>query len=398
MARPRSSRRTRSGAIAPLTALLLIPLCGFLVLTIDLSHLVWAQTELQSAADSAALAGADQLMNGWVQYYLPGQTLQSSILSTGEANAKTYAKNWVAKNSAGGVSNLTLLDSDIEFGYTDSSRNYTACPTYTGYPNTIKVTVRRDSTANTPVTLFFGSLLGHSTSNLSATAAATIYTGSVNSFQQNSAGRSVGILPMTYDINHWNNFLATGQGPDGSTDTAANGAPQLQVYPSIKYDGNFGELSLDQGNDGASTISGWISNGVSWSDLQNEFNANLLPLSANPPNTWDWKGNPGLKTSTIHTADTVVGQQFLLPLFQAYDSSQSNYQAGTGNGSHYYYDIVAFVGITITQADDHAIHVQPSAYIDPSVVFTSGSITPATPPASGSSSLGTVFTSPKLTK
>ena len=393
-----STATPRPGAIAPMTALLMVPLCGMAALTVDTSHLVWTQTELQSAADAAALAGADPLMNGWVKYYTPGQTGQSTILSTSEANARTYAKNWVAKNSAGGVSNLTLLDADITFGYTDAQRNYTPCPTYTGFPNTIKVTVRRDSSANSPVGLFFGPVFGLSTSSLTATAAATIYTGTPSSFQQNSNGRKIMILPMAFDVNHWNNFLATGQGPDGTTATGVNGAPQLAVYPSTQYVGNFGELSLDQGNDGSSTISTWISNGASWSDLQNEVNDGLLPIPSGGTG-WSWDGNPGLKTTTIQTADSMVGQTYLLPLFKPYNSSQASYQAGVGSGTNYYYNIVGFTSITISNADSQSIYVQPAAFMDPSIVFASSSVAPATPPSSGGSTgLQTVFAPPKLTQ
>jgi hypothetical protein len=228
--------------------------------------------------------------------------------------------------------------------------------------------------------------------SLTAQAAATIYTGTLDSFVSNPS-QPYRILPMTYDVNAWNNFLATGQGPDGSTDTAANGAPHLQVYPSLKDTGNFGELSLDQGNDGASTISGWIANGVSASDLANEFSANLLPLSKHDHTKWDWKGNPGLKTSTIHTADNYVGSTFLLPLFTPY-SPDPNYAAGTGNGSQYYYNIVQFVGITITNADDKAIHVQPTGYIDPTIVLDSTTVVPA----GTTSSTVTTFATPKLTQ
>jgi len=50
--------------------------------------------------------------------------------------------------------------------------------------------------------------------------------------------------------------------PDGNRSLTPSGEPQLSVYPSIKFSGNFGELSLDQGNDGSNVIRDWISNGV----------------------------------------------------------------------------------------------------------------------------------------
>src|SRR5262249_44038062 len=151
-------------------------------------------------------------------------------------------------------------------------------------PNTVKVVLRRDSSANGSLPLFFARVLGFSTTDLTATARACIYSGQIDGFNTTSSIVSR-ILPMTYDVNHWNNFLKTGKGPDGGTDLTSSGEAQLSVYPSIKFTGNFGELSLDQGNDGSSTIRGWISDGVPGSDLAHDYTAGLLPLSAHDPNS-----------------------------------------------------------------------------------------------------------------
>jgi Flp pilus assembly protein TadG len=398
----------RRGAIAPLTAILLIPLLAMMAFSIDLGYITHTQNELQSAADAAALAGAGQLTSGFVQYYLPGQTAtaKTTILSAAKANAISYAKKYAGYNGAGGVKSLTLLDSDIELGYTDTSGTYTALPTYTGYPNTVKVTLRRDSSANTPLNLFFGPVLGKPTASLTATAKAATYAATVNDLSVPALNTR--ILPMTYDINHWNNFLATGKSPDGTTSTASNGYPDLNIYPSIKFTGNFGELSLDQGNDGASTISGWINTGVTSNDLKQEYTAGLLPLSTHNPLAApdyttlapDWKGNPGLKDSTIKTVGDNVGQLYLLPLFKPVNdgsTNSSNYQAGTGNGSNYYYTIVEFVGVSITSVDstgsNKSINVQPSSLIVPNSLLTGAVI--ATAPTS-TSPLSTIFSPPKL--
>jgi Flp pilus assembly protein TadG len=382
MTRIQPGRRERRGAVAVLLAILLIPLLAMVAFAVDLAWVTVTKADLQHAADSAALAGAGQLMNGYVQYYLPGQTQQSSVLSTTQTSAKTYAKNFASYNAAGGVSSLALNDSDIEFGFTDANGSYTPMATSpTSFPNTVKATLRRDSTANGSLGLFFGPVIGSNSVSLNVKAAATIYVAQIDSFQSNLT-QNLKILPMTYDINHWNSFLKTGQGPDGTTDTAANGAPQLQVYPSIKFTGNFGLLSLDQGNDGASTISGWIANGVSSSDLQNESSANLLPLSAHDSTKWDWKGNPGLKTSDIHTISGYVGSQYLLPLFKPYNDGNldpTQYAAGTGQGSNYYYNIVQFVAITITSVDNKSVHVQPSAMVVPQALYNG--ILPASTPS-----------------
>jgi hypothetical protein len=409
MNRHQPPRKHRQGAIAPLTAVLLIPLLGMIAFAVDMGWITHTQNELQSAADAAALAGAAQLPGNWASYYMitqNGQTplqqaaAQSALLTAAENSASSYAKMYAGYNRAGDVNSLALLDSDIEFGFTDASANYTPAPTYTGYPNTIKVTLRRDSTANGSLGLFFARVLGMDTVNLKATAAATICTGSVNSFQTSNTSAMAPILPMTYDVNHWNNFIATGKGPDGGADTDDNGNPILDVYPSIKYVGDFGELSLDQANDGATTLSGWINNGVSTTDLQQEINAGLLPLSShNPSNGPDWQGRPGLTTSDIHTAAQNVGSVYLLPLFQPYNDGSVDpllYQAGLGTGRGYFYTIVQFVAVKIVHADDGSVVVKPVSGIYPDAVLNNISV--ATPPTSSSWSVATTFGASKLTQ
>jgi Flp pilus assembly protein TadG len=391
-----SGNRPRKGAVVVLLAVLLIPLLAMVAFAVDLAWITLVQAELQDAADAAAMAGAQQLQSGYVQYYAPGQTNQSTILSNSETSASTTAKTIAAANCGGEVSSLVLKDADIEFGYTDSSGNYTSTASYTGYPNTVKVTIRRDSVANGPLALFFGPAVGTKTASLKATAAATIYTGVLDSFKSNYSG-NIKMLPMTYDVNDWNNYLNTGLSPDGTQGPLNNGAPTLEVYPSNKDSGNFGLISLDQSNDGASDISNWIKYGVPSTDLQNEFNDKLLPLSAHDPTQWNWKGDPGLRTDDVHTLSDYVGKTFLMPLFTPYATagSSSSYSAGTGQGSKYYYNIVAFASVTITACDGSTVYVQPAAQVPPNAIYSS--VTPAGPPTSGSP-LVTTFAPVKLTQ
>jgi Flp pilus assembly protein TadG len=382
---------------------------------VDAGWMVLAQSDLQNAADAAALAGAQQLMgqpqlnpstgkyslvNGFSQYYLPGQlpSQQSQILSAATAAARKSARDFASYQSAGGNKSLTLNDGDIEFGFTDNTGAYTPLPTYAGFPNTIKVIVRLDSRANGPLKLFFGPVLGTKTIDLTARASAGIYSGTVSGYNLNPNFFS-GILPMTFDVNAWNNFLKTGLGPDGTLNLDSNGVPQIQVYPSIKYVGNFGMLSLDQATDGASTISGWLDRGVPSTDLQQEYNANLLPLSAHDPNQWNWKGNSGLKTTDIQAAQQVVGNTYLLPLFKPVDPGipdPATYQPGVNQGTNYAYNIVQFVGVRITVVNNKSIVVQPAPVTDPNAILTG--VAPAAPPPAGSWALPTTFTSPKLTQ
>src|SRR2546421_2304601 len=147
----------RRGAIVPLFALLLIPMLGMLAFSIDAGWMVVVRTDLQNTADAAALAGAEQLQDLYVQYYSPGQLSQGTILAkaltnSGPSSPMSTAEKFAALNKAGNV-NITLPDQDVTFGFTDAQGNYTS-PYLLGFPNTIQVVVRRDDVANGPLNLF----------------------------------------------------------------------------------------------------------------------------------------------------------------------------------------------------------------------------------------------------
>ncbi len=382
----------RHGIVTPLAAILIVFLLAMVAFAVDMGYVVLAETELQSVADSAALAGCGQLMQGFVQYNLPNQSAanQASIMSTYLGNARTCAKNYASYNSAGGVSSLTLNDSDIEFGFTDANNTYTPQPTYTGFPNTIKVTMRRDTSANGGVPLFFAPALGVRSQNLKASAAATLYAGIVDSF---SAPPLTHILPATYDVNAWNSFIKTGKDPDGNTTLDADGNPEIVVYPSVSAPGNFGQLSLDDSHVGTPVEDGWVANGVATSDLSALSTAGLIPLSSHDSTKWDWQGDTGMKSSLVMTIDSYAGSSFYIPLFTPYSPAPS-YSAGTGQGSNYYYQIVTFVGVKIMPTSSHTVIVEPTGVTDPNAIYSA--VMPAGTGTLGNSA--TTFTSPKLTQ
>jgi Putative Flp pilus-assembly TadE/G-like len=388
----RSSFPPRRGAIAPLVALLVVFLLGMVAFSVDIGWIVLTQSELRNAADSAALAGVKSLMDGYVQYNLPGLTAaqQTTILTTAKNNAIAKAQLFAGYHTAGGVSNLTLNTSDVEFGFTNAAGTYST--SFSGFPNTIKVTMRRDSSANGALTLFVAPVMGVKTSSITTSAAATMYGGTASSFQTTLTGNA-SVLPLTYDVNHWNNFMSTGLDPDGNS-TLSGGYPALQVYPSIKDPGNFGQLSLSGVHAGASTEIGWVNSGLAQSDVNGLFSAGLLPVSSSNTN-YNWVGDTGMKSSLISAINARAGTQFMLPLFTPYDPGVPNpntYSAGTGNGSHYYYAIVEFVGVTVINSGS-GVTVQPSAFMDPNLVFSSNPV-----PVGTGSGVVSVFAAPKLTQ
>jgi Putative Tad-like Flp pilus-assembly len=331
-----------------------------------------------------------------VNYQLATTAAQKgAILKSAVANAAANAKIYAGYNGAGGVDSLTLNDADIEFGFTDGSANYAAGTN--SFPNTIKVTMRRDGQANGNLSLFFAPLLGFGTTGLTAAAAATMFGGPVDSFSS-SPSSNIPVLPAAYDVNAWNTFVASGLDPDGNLSTY-NSNPALQVYPSIKAPGNFGQVSLNGRHSGSRHESAWVAHGISSADVTGLTGAHLIPLSSQDSSQWNWIGDAGIKSSLIYSIDNYVGRQFMLPLFNPYNSGvpqADDYAAGLYQGSYYRYQIVQFVGITVVPGGNQNVTVQPCALINPNVTFLgNGPVPVGTGSASG---LVTIFSAPKLTQ
>lgn len=384
----------RQGSIAPLAAFSLIFIIGMVAFAVDVSWMVSTETELQNAADAGALAAIGQLPDYYVQYSLPNVTSsqKTTILTNAYAAARTAAQNCVSYNGAGGIVSLSLdTTNDVTFSYTTNGTTFT--DPGSNFPNTVTVTVRRDGTnANTngALNLFFAPVIGTKTASLKASATATMYGGTMDSLKG-----PAGVLPMTYDYKNWDNFLATGKDVDGTITLGSDGLPQLVVYPSVKDTGNFGLLSLDDSHVGDSTLRGWINDGMSQTDVDALKSANLIPLSSHNSSQWDWSGDNGFKASVVMDINDRNGQSFILPLFKAYHDSAPgvDYEAGTGNGSHYNYNIVRFVGVKVVSTGNRQVIVQPAAVMDADMLFTS-----LNPVVSGSGTVTTTFGTSKLTR
>ncbi|MGD0516470.1 MAG: pilus assembly protein TadG-related protein, partial [Thermoguttaceae bacterium] len=147
------NRPQHRGAILLLTVLLIVVLLGMIAFAVDLGYLMMAKTQLQAAADSAALAAA-------------GSMGQSQTI------ASNAAKSYAAQNLIGNQS-VQLGSSDITYGTWDkTTRTFT--PVSSGLiSNAAKVTAKADSTTTGAIPLFFGRILNLYSVNLSASATAT---------------------------------------------------------------------------------------------------------------------------------------------------------------------------------------------------------------------------------
>ncbi len=407
----------RRGAVVPLAALLMTLLVGMLAFSIDVGYICSVEAELQNAADAAALAGAQQLQNSFVQFYAPGvsSSQQQQIYNTVTTDTSSSsspiptAQRIAVANQAGGV-NVQLPTSDISFQYYDGT-NAPVPASIALFPNTVKVTTRRDTTANGLLGLFFAQIFGITSTNLTATASATIYAGDISSLQV-IQGVNAHILPVALDVNVWTNYAKgnfSSPWLSGNTSTGPNGSPQLQIYPfGTNTPGSFGLLDIGVPSNSAPAFRNWIDNGSTPNDISYLLNNNLLPVSASAPEPW--KCGPGLKSTLVSNFQQEMGVPNLIPIFQPVNppvsnpppvSPGSNYVAATGNGQNATYAIIGFVGVTITQASGNGsnmnISIQPSAIVDPTAVFSNISPARATQTTQFGASQ-TTFVSAKLTQ
>jgi Putative Flp pilus-assembly TadE/G-like len=408
--------KRRRAATMPLFALLLVPLLGMLAFSIDIGWIALVREDLQAAADAAALAGAEKLQELYVQYTLPNQTSQNTIFTTATTNTPgspmDTAEKFAAYNRAGNVS-ITMPDADVSFCFMDAQgnffKNYKGLGLGGGFPNSITVIARRDRFANSPLSLFFGPVFGFYSTELTATATATIYSGDVNMLRA-IPGVKAHILPVALDMNIWQTFYQTGLSSDGSMHFAANGYPELHVYPCPgNAPGSFGLLDVGLPQNNMPAFTNWIDNGETPNDINYLINNNLVPVSVTSPQ--NWKCGPGMKSSLLGAFQAEMGKPNLLPLFMPAAApspwqalSAGPYQAASGTGQNVTYAIVGFVGVTISQAEANGtnmdISIQPYAVVDPTAVISNPfSAKPANAQQSQfSSAIITTFISAKLTQ
>ncbi|RQS74435.1 pilus assembly protein TadE [Burkholderia sp. Bp8963] len=161
----RSGRRDRArGVVALFFLLFLIPLLSFGALAIDVAWVSVVRNELQNAADSAALAGADVLLS-------PGGA------ALNWSQAATVANGAVKQNSAAGT---PLSTGTVGTGYWNLTRSPASMQATTITPGVydapaVQVTVSRSANLNGGmIPLLLGGLLGIPGANGSATAVAVL--------------------------------------------------------------------------------------------------------------------------------------------------------------------------------------------------------------------------------
>ena len=167
MKRPSILRDDR-GVTAVTVAVSLVMLLSMGAMSIDIGHSLVARNELQNVSDAAALAGAREL--GLIYETLP-PFAQFSYQLTDPAPVHNAVQTIAGQNQAAGVS-ITVNASDIQIGqWNDAAKTFTVTNTF---PNAVRVTSRRDGSANGPVSTFLANVMGVSSVSVNSFATAAL--------------------------------------------------------------------------------------------------------------------------------------------------------------------------------------------------------------------------------
>jgi hypothetical protein len=290
MAIRRLRRTERRGTILVLVALISIPLIGIVAFAVDYGHLMKVHCDLQRYADCAALAA--------VQDLIPNETGFQDLDAV-----RAVTRDYVTQNLGAG---FTVLDADIEMGRFDPSTVYSQVTLLnTGVFDTVRVKLRRDSSANSKVPLFFAKVFGMNDSDVTASGTAVLQKG-----RYILPGANV--LPFAVPKDEWNaispgdvwTVYGDGKVEDGSGGTVP---------------GNWGTLDIGSTNNSTSDLGNQIINGLEQADLSALHSDGRIPTDEYidaQSSTW-MQADPGISIGMKSYVQQVHGEIRIIPLYEA---------------------------------------------------------------------------------
>jgi len=345
-----------------MVAILLPVVLGFAALAIDIGYLYVIRTQLQTAADAAALAGA-------TAYLEDSGLLQEQYELTCEA---TQRAQYISQlNETGGQD--TLLDAaDVTLGQHDFD-NPTAPLSTTGPWNAVELTVyRTPDSLNGPVRLFFAGIFGMTETDSSATARAAMD----DHFSGYRLDEDGVLIPFTVHEALYADMLENGPDDfsyDGDVKPFSDGIREIKLFP-WKFDeppagaGNFGILNVGIDCMGVPWLESQILNGISAEQLQAEFGTSELVFydEAGDPRTYDCTGNPGYSLGMRDALETRLRDGDVVGFFL--------HQGVVGSGANATYAIsgIRFGRIVEVQLtgnpNNRTLSIQPVPYTSRSII------------------------------
>jgi hypothetical protein len=343
-------------------------LIGFAAISVDSSVIAQAQAQLSTAADAAALAGAQQLAN---EYRVRGTTDLTSTI----AAANTQAAAFAAANNVLG-SGVTLVQNaantagvgDVLIGYLDPNNPGSAMVTAQASAplfNSVQVTATRSPDHGGNVPTFFASLMGYNGTSVSVQSTATAWPYTISGFQTVN-NLDAQMLPIVLDVVTYQAMMAgttTDQytyNPTTNTVTSGpDGITESQLYPVASGSpGNWGTIQVGVTDNSTSTLAGQIQNGITPAQLAMYPGGEIeLDPTLSPPSI-TFTGNPGISAGLSSALQSIIGKPVSIPI----------YDENGGNGANAWYRVIAFATVRILsvnfQGNPKYVIVQPALLTD----------------------------------
>jgi hypothetical protein len=346
------------GAVAVLAAVIMVIVVAMVAFALDIGRLCVARTELQRAADAAALAACWDLIS---EDALRGDTSMSSAITRARLTARDYARhNSVCTEGPSiDLNRSNLSEGDVVLGYVPDLRNPAAEMRYDrpSRYNAVAVRVQRASQQNGMVPLFFGRFLGITHASLEAEATAALLR-DIGGLKTPPSRDKIPLLPFALDLETWLAWEA-GQAEDNwrwepRRDDVVAGSDdigELNLYPQDTGSAaNRGTVNIGIGANSTSHVSGQILEGVSKNDM--DYHGGRLEFDAN--GELFLTGDPGISAGFKDELTQITGQRRIVPVFREVNAS----------GDNAVYTIVRFVGVRVMDVDltgsNRHLTVQPA--------------------------------------
>lgn len=195
--------KNNRGAVIALVAIVLFVLLGVAAFAIDFGYRHVVRNELQNAADSAALAATREL--GTIYQGLSYEDQQTYVCNP--SDIVPIAQEAALENYAGNIDNLTVNSADVVIGDWDFTASAGDPLTATlNQPNAVRVTVRRDGSANGPISTFFARIFNVDTMGITARATAAL--SGQSTAEPGEIELPIGISRWWFDNNSCNDTIA----------------------------------------------------------------------------------------------------------------------------------------------------------------------------------------------
>lgn len=354
------------GNTVVLCAVMMVMLFAMVAFAVDVGYLMTARSQLQTAADAAALAGCWELIDEGS--YDPCWDGPDNARST----AGTFAGlNHVAGNSPA-LQNDSNTSGDVLVGHLSDPHDASSSMTYStpGDYNAVQVRVRRNSDQNGEIALHFAKVLGINSMPMEAQATAALLK-KIGGFRLAAGSEeTLDILPYALDEDTWDAYKDGESGfsdnwtydPDTKTvSSGPDGIAEINLFPQgTGCPGNRGTVDIGSSSNSTSDIARQIVYGVNASDLSHH--GGKLELDSN--GELSLNGDTGISAGVKDELASIKGKPRIIPIFSDVE--------GPGNNADY--TIVAFVGIRILDVKLTGSMSSKRVLVQPARLITRGAI------------------------